>query len=114
MAPVFLPDDYVIGIRWWQPALHLWCVCLRQPPTYRVGDVLLIQHPNYGRIIKRVTAVDNNHATNGDVRYTLAGDNTANSVSSEDIGSTITQQIIGKVVAHIRKPRSSCSHHNRQ
>lgn len=105
MAPVFLPDDYVIGIGWWRPVCHLWHLCLRRPP-YRPGDVLLIRHPTCGRIIKRVTGISTAHSA-ADTHYTLAGDNVTHTISSSEIGSVPMQNIIGKVIFHIRKPRSS-------
>lgn len=105
MTPAFLPDDYVISIGWWLPVRRLWRA-LAQRPLYRVNDVLLIQHRTYGRIIKRVTAVqDTNSSARCVCTYMLTGDNRRHSVSSAEIGSIPEQQVIGKVFAHIRKPR---------
>lgn len=79
-------------------------------PTVRAGDFLLIwrwgnikiggivvaEHPQYGRIVKRVKHTDG-------TRFQLAGDNQRESTSTEDLGWFTKKQLIGKLIWHISK-----------
>ena len=67
MAPTLADGDYVIGRR----------LSRRRP--LRPGDIVVIDHPRYGRMVKRVATVD------PDGSLTLKGDNAA-TVASVDIG----------------------------
>lgn len=77
MSPSFNDGDFVLGLKKW----------LKPAP----GQVLLIDHPRYGRIIKRV--IDCNESG-----LRLAGDNAKEGVSSEEIGLINQDQIIAKVI----------------
>ena len=76
MLPTLQGGDFVIATRFF------WRV--------KTGDLLVIDHASYGRIIKRVTHVSPLQG------ISVAGDNPA-SVSSEQIGQIDKQQVRGKV-----------------
>ncbi|GHA42585.1 S24 family peptidase [Photobacterium aphoticum] len=76
MLPVFQPGDFVLISRWFR---HL-----------QVGDDVVINHPHYGRIIKRIACVHTNQS------LTLTGLH-ASSVSSTDMGTICPTQVVGKV-----------------
>ena len=65
MAPVYQDGDYVLTSRY----------RLRKP---RAGDDVVFTHPDYGRILKRITQVEPNH-------FSVAGLNSL-STSASDIG----------------------------
>ncbi|MCV6590177.1 MAG: nickel-type superoxide dismutase maturation protease [Marinobacterium sp.] len=78
MAPSFLHNDYVLSFRW-----HF--------TRYQKGDVVVVQHPVYGRIIKRIVQLD------GQGQALLAGDNPAASTSSEKLGWLPLSSLLGCV-----------------
>jgi len=75
MLPTFAPDDYLI---------------LTKARALRSGFVVLVDHPKYGTIVKRVKSVA------GDA-VTLEGDNLSESTSSEDMGDVPLKHIRGRV-----------------
>lgn len=75
MAPTLTPGDYLI---------------LTKARTFRSGFVVLVDHPKYGQIIKRISAV-----TDSFVR--LEGDG-AESTSSGDMGDVSVSHIKGKAI----------------
>lgn len=83
MLPTLNPRDYVVALR------H----CLTR---LKAGQVALVQHRELGLIIKRIKAVDGGRAL-------LAGDNAAESSSSERIG-WVDQADLLPVVSRIRRP----------
>ena len=66
-----------------------YCV-FRRARSYSVGDTVLINHQEFGKIIKRVVTSDNNTVR-------VAGEN-INSVSTERIGHVPNDRILGKLV----------------
>lgn len=92
MAPSYQEGDYVL---YWPQTLRL-----RWQPTraYQVGDVVLVNHPVYGRIIKRISEVIDQQD------YRLVGDNPAESTSSEAMGKVHHRQCLGRVFTRIAKP----------
>jgi len=84
MLPNFKEGDFVLSL-----SLKFW----RQ---YRKDDVVIIDHLEYGRIIKRVMSCDQQG-----VRIT--GDNPV-STSSDKLGLIQPKDILGKVVMHFKKP----------
>lgn len=80
MAPNYNPDDFVVSFG-------------RRNKQYRINDVVVVEHPVYGRIIKRVVGIDSG-------KLLLAGDNPA-STSSNQLGWLTKDQVIGKVIWHI-------------
>ena len=82
MLPSFEPNQYV--------------VCWRWPGTrFRVGDVVVVRHPAYDLIIKRVLQTD---STRG---YLLRGDNSA-STSTEALGWVKKAEILGRVIYRVK------------
>ena len=79
MVPAFCDGDYVL-------------TCRRPAARIRVGDVVAVDHPRLGRIIKRVTGV---HPDSG---FELAGDNHRASTPTGRLGPVAANRIIGKVV----------------
>ena len=73
MAPTLAPGDYLI---------------LTKARTFRSGFVVLVDHPKYGRIIKRISAVSANFVR-------LEGDS-AESTSSSDMGDVSLSHIKGR------------------
>jgi hypothetical protein len=69
---------------------------LFRPPL--VGDVVVLSHPAYGTLIKRISHVDH---TSGviEVRGTFAG-----SIDSEMFGPVPVRSLLGKVLLHISQP----------
>lgn len=67
--------------------------------SVKKDDVVIAEHPRYGRIIKRVLDVSN------DGLIALGGDN-PNSKSNADLGSVPRSLVFGKVVFKLNPPRS--------
>ena len=82
MAPAYNDGDYVVSLGFL---------------PVREGDVVVVQHPLFGRIIKRVAELDDHSGIR------LQGDN-PQSTSSEAMGWLTRQQLLGRVCWHIRKP----------
>jgi len=64
MRPALTPGDYLI---------------LTKARALRAGFVVLVDHPKYGMIVKRVKSVSND-------TLVLEGDNRSESTASEDMG----------------------------
>nr|WP_159063613.1 S24/S26 family peptidase [Thaumasiovibrio occultus] len=60
-----------------------------------VGDDVVVEHPHYGRIVKRIASVDGEQVT-------LTGTH-ASSVSSAQMGAIARSAIVGKVVYRITR-----------
>jgi hypothetical protein len=82
MLPELKGGDFIIATR-----LHR---------TIKVGDLLVINHLSYGRIIKRVLKIS---AQKG---ISIAGNN-KESVSPEQLGWIQKQQVHGKVIFRIKQ-----------
>lgn len=80
MSPAYTEGDFVVTLR---------CSSLRP------GDVVIVTHPRFRTIIKRVSAIS------PDGLVLLQGDNPA-STSSTTIGWQPKARIIGKVIWHCR------------
>ncbi len=85
MSPSLLPGDYVIT--WSASASRI-----------KIGQVVVVNHPRLGRIIKRVNQVTDQG------QLMLSGDNKLASTSTEDIGQVSAKHLIGLVKFHIRQP----------
>ncbi len=83
MAPKLTDGDFVIASQ-----LYF---------TLNVGDLVVVEHPIYQRIIKRVAAIENNNLQ-------LTGENNA-SVSTASMGWLATTSVKGKVFYSVRKPK---------
>lgn len=80
MSPAFFNDDYVIAIN-------------RRNAKYKIDDVLVLDHQEYGIIIKRVKEITKE-------KVLLTGDNPA-SVNETQIGWQSKNNILGKVIFKI-------------
>lgn len=70
----------------------------------RVGDVIAVDHPRYGKIIKRICEVDLDHRGQV-IALRLRGDNGRASVSEAKMGWVGVESVIGKVVYVIKARR---------
>lgn len=84
MAPTLLDGDYVVGRR---PS--------RRRPI-QVGDVIVLRHSRYGRMVKRVFKRDEHGVVH------VRGDN-ATSVAMIDVGPIQREQILRRVAYRISK-----------
>ncbi|MGB0211117.1 S26 family signal peptidase [Algiphilus sp.] len=82
MFPAYPGGDYVLA---WRHPLQ----------RFAAGDVVVVDHPSYGRIIKRIAAVD------ADRRLRLTGDNIAESTASQLLGDVGSDRIVGRVICRI-------------
>ncbi|ODC04253.1 hypothetical protein BFW38_12650 [Terasakiispira papahanaumokuakeensis] len=85
MRPHFYAGDYIVTFR-------------RRRSRFKVGQVVVVDHPSLGPIVKRLIALDQYG------QVLLAGDNSAQSTSTEEMGPAAITQIKGRVIAHIRRP----------
>lgn len=81
MSPAFCHNDYVFT--------------LRRRSGLKTGDVVVINHPRFNTIIKRIAEI----SPEGALR--LEGDNPA-STDTESLGWQPPSKVIGKVIWHIR------------
>jgi len=78
MSPFFCDNDYVF-------------IMPRVFTRYRINDVIVVDHPHYGRIIKRICEMDF-------FKVKLCGDN----LKSTNVGWVDRTVILGKVRFHIK------------
>lgn len=86
MLPTLRDGDFVVVVAAW---IDRRC---------RVGDVVVVDHPTFGRIVKRVAARD------GAGRLGLAGDG-PDSTSREALGWVSARALLGRVRWHVTPPR---------
>ncbi|BFM08449.1 S24/S26 family peptidase [Halioxenophilus aromaticivorans] len=84
MLPSFRDGDYVL----------LWC----WPKRFRVGQCVVVDHPDFGIIIKRVKQV------NADLSLVLHGDNAKHSTNSERLGRLEKNAVVGLVIGKVGCP----------
>lgn len=82
MLPGYCSGDYVLVFR-------------HKRSTFRVGDVVIVRHPRFGIIIKRISQCLD------DKSLALSGDNVHASTDSHTLGRVSMEQIAGKVIWHI-------------
>ncbi len=80
MLPTLKHDDFVIS--------------RRNKNAYKINDIIVLKHPEWGCIIKRV--LEYNHH-----EVLLCADNPNESLSTERMGWQKNINIIGRVVYHI-------------
>jgi signal peptidase I len=68
--------------------------------SFQQGDILVFKHPDYGRLIKIVDRVENDATA-----YFVVGTH-PNSLDSHRLGLIKQENIIGKVIWHVKKPVS--------
>lgn len=80
MMPCLANGDYVLS--------------LKRRSSYRIGDIVIVQHPEWGKLVKRISSCRHDAVL-------LKGENPEASLSSERMGWQSTDHIIGRVVFHI-------------
>ncbi len=90
MSPRYAHGDYVLTFRGVRP-------------RYRPNDIVVVDHPDLGIIVKRV--LDTRHRSNCQhLELKLTGENPASS-SPEHIGWQGSERVLGRVIWHVKKPR---------
>ena len=87
LSPFLLSGDYVVVLELPKSRLRL-----------RIGDLIVFQHPVYGRMIKRLDAVEN-----GGEELFVVGFH-PESTDSRQFGLIPRRWVTGKVIAQIKKP----------
>lgn len=64
----------------------------------KAGDTIVFKHPSYGTLIKKVDRLD----PNGDSIYVLGSHQF--SLDSRQIGWIEQQNVVGKVIWHVKRP----------
>jgi nickel-type superoxide dismutase maturation protease len=82
MLPVLKPNDFVFSLP-------------RYKSHYQVNDIVIVQHPSLGKIIKRIKSIEKKHVQ-------LVGDNLEKSTTTEALGSQPLHLIKGRVILHIK------------
>lgn len=82
MMPSLAGGDYVIASRYFR--------------RLKKGDLVIVDHPHYKRIVKRIHTMSENH------KLLLSGEN-AQSISCEKMGWVSTSTVYGKVIFSIKK-----------
>jgi phage repressor protein C with HTH and peptisase S24 domain len=88
LSPFFLSGDYVVV-----------STARRQYPNLRKGQVVVANHPTLGLLIKRILRNDTQAKC-----VELEGTH-PDSISSAKIGLVAYQDLVGKVLVHIKRPR---------
>lgn len=88
MSPVLNDGDYVLA--------SPWAIFLSGPLGLKVGSLVVVQHPQYQVIVKRLVKLDQ------DGRFLLSGENSA-SVSSKQMDWCNQSQVLGRVLLKIRQ-----------
>ena len=86
MVPTMFDGDYVLCCRWIKFKSKL-------------DDIVVVRHPNYGHIVKRVADIDQYR------RLKLAGDNHFISTSADEMGRVEMAHVLGKVIFKIKRRR---------
>ncbi|UBU50234.1 nickel-type superoxide dismutase maturation protease [Cobetia amphilecti] len=81
MSPGLAPGDYVVTLKRWKS-------------RYRIGDIVVAQHPQFGRIIKRIRAIQ------PDGMLWLEGTH-PDSTSTDKMGLMRREWIQGRVIRSI-------------
>jgi nickel-type superoxide dismutase maturation protease len=63
----------------------------------RPGDVIILQHPLYGLLVKRIEAIS------GDGQQITVLGTHPTSIDSRTFGPIAPQEVIGKVIWHVRR-----------
>ena len=90
LSPFFLPGDYVL-VNTYRPGYK----------NLLAGNVVVFQHTEFGRLIKRV------HSNFPGTENLKVSGSHENSISSHKLGFIPYSDLIGKVIFHIKQPRTS-------
>lgn len=94
MSPSLMAGNFLLAIAQRRPRLN-------------VGSVVVVEHPRYGRIIKRVSAIDDHG------QLWLCGDNQQRSTSTSALGAITTDQVLARVICRLgsaSKPTAPLKH----
>ncbi|GEM_PF-309115 len=94
MQPSFCCSDFVIAYR----RLH---------SVFKQGDVVVVEHAQYGKIIKRIITIENGGT------LLLVGDNLAASTDTLTLGSIQPAQVLGRVVGQVSRSTRWCTNEGR-
>jgi hypothetical protein len=89
LAPDFQEGDFVVTIK--IPLLRL---------NLRLGDIVVFRQPEYGILIKKVESF----TADGESLFVVGSH--PNSIDSRRFGAVPRRDLIGKVIWHVRKPRT--------
>ncbi len=89
MSPALHEGDFMVTTRWW---LKL-----------QIGRLVVVRHPGYQIIAKRVVAISDDGR-----RFLLAGDN-HDSISVDQMGWLVKSNLLGVVLFSIKQPSVSCA-----
>lgn len=90
LAPEFHGGDFVLVIKIPLPF-----------SKYKIGDTVVFDHPFYGFLIKKIERI----AKGGEELHVIG--NHPLSTDSRQFGPIHCREIVGKVIWHIRKPRTN-------
>ena len=85
MLPNFYCGDFVIAFRLFHS-------------VFKQGDVVVVEHAQFGKIIKRIITIENGGT------LLLVGDNLAASTDTLTLGSVQRKQVLGRVIGHVSRP----------
>ena len=88
MTPTLMPGVFVVIWRW---------RLLGHSQRLKMGDIVAVNHPIYGQIVKRVSQLrcDDQGRL---IELCLQGDNEQASLSEEEMGWTAEQTVMGRVI----------------
>jgi len=84
MLPNFYCGDFVIAYRLFHS-------------VFKQGDVVVVEHAQFGKIIKRIITIENGGT------LLLVGDNLAASTDTLALGSIQPKQVLGRVIGYISR-----------
>lgn len=90
LSPFFLSGDYVL-VSTYRPGYK----------NLQAGTVVVFRHSEFGRLIKRV------HTNYTETKNLKVVGSHENSISSNKLGLIPYSDLIGKVIFHIKQPRTS-------
>jgi nickel-type superoxide dismutase maturation protease len=86
MLPKFYCGDFVLAYR-------------RFHSVFKQGDVVVVEHAQFGKIIKRIITIENGGT------LLLVGDNIAVSTDTFTLGSIQPEQVLGRVIWYVSRPK---------
>jgi len=88
LSPFFLPGDFIITIK-----------TSRILKNLQVGNVIVFNHSDYGVLIKKINSIDPEN------QLIFVSGTHPESIDSKAFGPVNFQEVSGKVIWHIKKPR---------
>ena len=91
MLPVFKPNDFVFSLA-------------RYKSRYQVNDVVIVEHPLLGKIIKRIKSLEKNQKTPINNEIDIKSDNTKKKVPISDNNSSFIKNLNDSVGRRFSMP----------